>query len=320
MRKRKLGSTGIEVSEIGFGAWAIGGNAVGNSYGPTNDAVSVEAVRAALDLGCTFFDTADVYGHGHSEYILGSALGTRRRDVVVATKVGGDFYGATPRPNFGLGYIRTALEMSLKRLGTNYIDLYQLHNPPVDYLRHGELFELLEALKKEGKIRAAGVSIFDPSEGIVAIGAFTPPLRPGAIQVVYSLFSPYAADKLFPLAAEKRVGIVAREPLANGFLSAKYHDDSTFPEGDIRAGWPPEYVSARAQAARRLGEFAADCGIAPAQLALRWVISRPEVSVAIPGIKTPEQARENLAAAEMGPLDDEVLRGLRLVQKREFGL
>ena len=316
MRKRQLGSTGIFVFEVGFGAWAIGGNAHGNSYGPTDDAVSVEAIRAALDLGCTFFDTADVYGHGHSEHLLGSALGNRRRDVVIATKVGGDFYGSVPRLNFDTDYIRTALERSLARLGSGYVDLYQLHNPPAAYLRDGTLFELLEKLKEEGKIRAAGISIFEPKEGIDAIARFSP----DAIQVVYNVFSPYAADNLFPLATGKGVGIVAREPLANGFLTGKYDDKAEFYEGDIRAAWPREYVAARAAAAGVLAGLAHEHGMTPAQLALRYVLSREEVSVVIPGIKTPEQAEENFFASELGPLNDELLRGIKLIQKRQFGL
>ena len=160
MKTRILGGTNIEVSEVGFGAWAIGGNAHGNSYGPTDDTVSVRAIEEALDLGCTFFDTADVYGHGHSEHLLGATLGKRRKDVVIATKVGNDFYGSRPRLDFSKDYIRTALENSLARLGTSYVDIYQLHNPPHGAIRDGSVFELLNRLKEEGKIRASGISIF----------------------------------------------------------------------------------------------------------------------------------------------------------------
>ncbi len=316
MRKRKLGNTGIEVSEIGFGAWAIGGNQHGNSYGPTDDHVSVAAVKEALELGCTFFDTADVYGHGHSEHLLGSALGARRRDAVVATKVGFDFSGPVPRLRFNPDYIRTALECSLMRLGTGYVDLYQLHNPPPAALRSGEAFEVLDKLKEEGKIRAAGISIFAPEEGMDAIRRFAP----DAVQVVHNAFNPVAADRLFPAAARSGTGIVAREPLANGFLTAKYREDSTFPDGDIRAGWPPEYIALRARAALRIADLASGQGVTAAQLALCYALSRDEVSVVIPGIKTPEQARENLVASEQGALDDETLRGIALLQRRDFGL
>lgn len=313
---RQLGNTGITVSEIGFGAWAIGGNAYGNSYGPTDDTTSIRAVRTALDLGCTFFDTADVYGHGHSEHLLGAALGAQRRDVVVATKVGGDFYGALPRLNFSAGYIRTALEQSLARLATDYIDIYQLHNPPMNVLRDGVLLDLLSSLKKEGKIRAAGISIFEPEEGMAAMRSYDF----GAIQVVFNVFDSRAADKLLPMAKRNGIGIIAREPLGNGFLSGKYREDCRFPEGDIRSGWPREYIEVKVKAARRFAELISGQEMTPAQLALRYALSREEVSVAIPGIKTPEQARENLAASEMGPLSSELLRGIRLLQRRDFGV
>src|SRR5437763_865915 len=138
MKSRILGRTGLKVSEIGFGAWAIGGNAHGNSYGPTDDAESVAAVRRAIELGVNFVDTADVYGWGHSEEILGEALQNRRDDVHIATKVGGDFYHGGVRMNFDPGYIAFALERSLKRLRTDHVDVYQLHNPPAEMIGNPE--------------------------------------------------------------------------------------------------------------------------------------------------------------------------------------
>src|SRR2546425_10031579 len=130
MKYRTLGKTGLKVSEVGFGAWAIGGNDHGNSYGPTDDKVSLEAVERAFELGCNFYDTADVYGHGHSEELLGQALRDHRKEVILATKVGGDFYHDPPRMNFNPDYLEFALAKSCERLQTHYIDLYQLHNPP----------------------------------------------------------------------------------------------------------------------------------------------------------------------------------------------
>src|SRR3989442_13477629 len=152
MQTRTLGRTGLKVSEIGFGAWAIGGNAHGNSYGPTDDAESIAAVQRAIDMGVNFFDTADVYGWGHSEEVLGEALGARRDGVHIATKVGGDFYHGGVRMNFEPGYIAFALERSLKRLRTDHVDVYQLHNPPAEMMGDPETYEMLEALKTEHKI------------------------------------------------------------------------------------------------------------------------------------------------------------------------
>src|SRR6266850_6008807 len=139
MKVRKLGSTGLEVSEIGFGAWAIGGNAHGNSYGPTDDDESLRAIKTALDLGCTFFDTADCYGFGHSEELLGQALKGHRDRVIIATKGGSDFYHTPPRLNFTESHLVFAVEESLRRLNTDTIDLYQLHNPPFSVIEGGRV-------------------------------------------------------------------------------------------------------------------------------------------------------------------------------------
>src|SRR5256712_7670966 len=166
MKTRTLGRTGLTVSEIGFGAWAIGGNAHGNSYGPTDDELSLAAIGRALELGCNFFDTADVYGHGHSEDLLGQALRGHRSEVIIATKVGGDFYHGTPRMNFNSDYLEFALGKSCERLGTDYIDLYQLHNPPIQLIKDGRIFKILDRLKASGKIRHYGISIHDPQEGL----------------------------------------------------------------------------------------------------------------------------------------------------------
>ena len=188
MKYRKLGSTSLEVSEVGFGAWGIGGNQFGNSYGPADDLPnrSVRSRRLLILELATFYDTADVYGHGHSEELLGQALKGRRQKVVLATKGGSDFYHNPPRLNFTPDHLIFAVEQSLKRLGTDYIDLYQLHNPPFSVIESGRIFEPLEKLKTEGKIRYYGISIHDPQEGLLAMKAG----RPAAIQVVYNYLKP----------------------------------------------------------------------------------------------------------------------------------
>src|SRR5258708_14878986 len=224
MKPRKLGSTLLEVSEVGFGAWGIGGNQFGNSYGPADDDESLRAITTAVDLGCTFFDTADVYGHGHSEELLGRALKGRRKEVVLATKGGSDFYHDPPRLNFTESHLIFAVEQSLKRLGTDYIDLYQLHNPPFSVIEGGRVFEPLEKLKAQGKIRYYGISIHDPQEGLLAIKVG----RPSAIQVVYNYLRRDAAEELFPRAIAEGVAIVARSPLANVFCARHDTKDSVF--------------------------------------------------------------------------------------------
>ncbi len=295
MKYRKLGTTNLEVSEVGFGAWAIGGNQFGNSYGPADDQESLRAVTTAVDLGGTFFDTADVYGNGHSEELLGQALKGRRKDVVLATKGGSDFYHNPARLNFTETHLIFAVEESLKRLGTDYIDLFQLHNPPFSVIEGGRVFEPLEKLKAQGKIRYYGISIHDPQEGLLAMKVS----KLSTIQVVFNYLRRDAAEELFPRALAEGVAIIAREPLANGFLTGKYTKDSVFPVGDIRHQWPSKY---QAQLVNQIDGFKKSVGsgaMTLAQAAIRFVLAQPAVSVVIPGCKTVEQAQENFSTSEL---------------------
>jgi aryl-alcohol dehydrogenase-like predicted oxidoreductase len=321
VKARVLGRTGLRVSEIGFGAWAIGGNAVGNSYGPTDDAASLRALRRAYELGCNFFDTADVYGHGHSEELIGAALHDVRQHVVIATKVGGNFYNrdvhplirerlaevvgtayeAIPRDaplpvthdaNFTAGYVRFAVNQSLRRLRTDYVDLLQLHNPPPAAIAAMETYEVLESLKREGLIRSYGVSVHSPEEGLAAIQA----TMPDTVQIVYNLARREPEAAFFPAAAAASIGVIAREPLANGFLAARYTAASTWPKGDIRGRMPRAYVAQLTGLGERVAQLAGKSGVTPAQLALKFVLDQPAVATAIVGMKTVQQVDENLAA------------------------
>src|SRR5215472_6059405 len=311
MKYRGLGKTGLKVSEVGFGAWAIGGNAHGNGYGPTDDKQSIAAIEKALELGCNFFDTADVYGHGHSEEVLGEALADVRPKVILATKVGGNFYnrgvhsllrdriaelmGApfdeipvdAPLPvthdsSFSSDYIRFAVEQSLRRLKTDYVDLLQLHNPALPLIAAMDTYGVLEDLKQEGKIRAYGVSIHPPEEGMAAIEA----TMADTIQVVYNIARREPEDGLLQAARAANVGIIAREPLANGFLAGAYGPDATWPAGDIRARMPRPYVAKMAALGARVRELATQSRLTPAQLALRFVLDNPDVGVVIVGMKS----------------------------------
>ncbi len=315
MRYRTLGRTRLRVSEVGFGAWAIGGNAHGNSYGPTDDATSLEAIRRAADLGCNFFDTADVYGWGHSEELLGQALADRRDDVLLATKVGGDFYHGGVRLNFDPGYIGFALERSLRRLRTDHVDLYQLHNPPAEMMGEPRTYDVLDSLKAEGKIAHYGVSIHEPSEGRLCLESG----KPEVLQIPFSLVRQEWIEELFPEARKAGVGLIAREPLGNGFLAGKIRRDARFPPGDIRSYWPPAMIAARSAAAGRLGALAKD-GRTPAQAALRFVLAFPEVSTTIPGAKSPAQVDEDLGASEAPPLSEGERDEARRLYARDFGL
>jgi aryl-alcohol dehydrogenase-like predicted oxidoreductase len=316
---RVLGRTGLSVHPIGFGGWAIGGNRFGNSYGPTDDAECKRAVRRAHELGCNFFDTADVYGHGHSEELLGEALADIRQQVLLATKVGGNFYNRDVNPllrgriadalghpldqeppdaplpithdtTFTPRYVRFALERSLRRLRTDYVDLLQLHNPPIDLIADPETYRVLEDLKREGKIRFYGVSVHPPDEGLAAIAV----QRPDAIQLVYNLLRREAEAAFLPAAHAADVGVIAREPLANGFLAGGYTRDSVWGQGDIRARMPRPYVAQLAALGARVRELAQQAGATAAQLALKFVLDNAAVSVVIVGMKTVAQVEENL--------------------------
>ncbi len=294
MKYRPLGSTGLQVSEIGFGAWAIGGNQYGNSYGPVEDEESLRAIAQAVDAGCNFFDTADCYGHGHSEELLGQALRGRRRDVILATKGGSDFYHQPPRLNFSEAHLNLAVEQSLKRLKTDFLDLYQLHNPPFSLIEGGRIFEPLEKLKEQGKIRFYGISIHDPQEGLLAMKIG----KPSTLQVTYNVLRRVAAEELFPRAVASGVGIIAREPLANGFLTGKYTKDSVFPVGDIRHQWPSKYQAQIVAQAESFKKTLDQNLTTLAQAAIRFVLSKQAVSVVIPGCKTVQQVEENFRSAQ----------------------
>ena len=306
MRYRRLGRTELQVSEVGFGAWGIGGNAHGHSYGPTDNTESLRAVARAFDLGCTFFDTADVYGHGLSEKLLGQALAKHRSDCVIATKVGCDFYHGPFRKNFDPDYIREALDKSLQRLRTDCVDLYQLHNPPLMMLERGEHYEVLDDLKRQGKIRYYGVSVHDAYEGSMAIHTG----KPDALQVEYNLLRQEPREELFSEAQENDIGLIIRSPLCSGMLSGNYTADSTFDPSDVRAAWPPGYLALQADVANGVRFLAAEQR-SLTQAALRFVLDAPEISVVIPGIKTVAQAEENLAVSGLPELTPEEREAIR---------
>ncbi|MBZ0186085.1 MAG: aldo/keto reductase [Candidatus Obscuribacterales bacterium] len=316
MKYRDFGKTGIKVSEVGFGCWAIGGNEHGISYGPTDDKESLLSIETAIDLGCNFFDTADVYGWGKSETLLGQALKGKRERQVIATKVGSDFYQGYGFQTFSAEYVRFALEKSLQRLKTDFIDVYQLHNPPHELIGRDSTYEILRALKKEGKVRAWGLTVASAEEGLTALDT----TLTDCLQVPFNMFASEAAEALFQRAAVKVCAIIAREPLANGFLSDKNHINATFASGDIRQSWPREFITARVKAAGALAFLALPDKRTLAQAAIQWTLIQPEVSVVIAGVKTPAQAKENFTAADSRALTEEELASIANLQQNSFGL
>lgn len=309
MKYRRLGRTGFRVSEVGFGAWAIGGD----SYGPTQDEVSLDALAAAWEHGVNFFDTADIYGRGHSETLLGGFLKDKRDQAVLATKVGWDFSHGGVRKNFAGEYIRSACEESLKRLGTDRIDLYQLHNPTLEQIVAGEIFQVLDELKASGKIRSYGVSIYVPREAKAVLASG----KADALQLIFNLLDQRQADEIFREAKEKNIGIIAREPLACGLLTGKYTAESRFPKNDHRNRWPAERLAQDLQKLARLQSVLANSRLSLVRAALEFVLGFEEVSTVIPGAKRRSQVLENVLASEDPQLRIEEISMLRGMYERE---
>lgn len=311
MQYRMLGRTGLRVSEIGFGAWAIGGGfeiaGAGIGYGPTDDAVSLRAISRALDLGVNLIDTADAYGAGHSEDLIGRALEGKWDQCFIATKVGNERRDPEPgRKNFNRDYIIGACERSLKRLRKDVIDLYQLHNPPPDIGRGDEVFETLGVLKAHGKIRFFGVSITTPEEGIDYVKRGVA----DCLQVYYNVMTREAERELFPLCVERGIGTLIRAPLKSGILAAKFTTETEFPPTDHRRNWLKGDLLARAvKEANAVRAIVAP--MSPAEASLRFILNQRAVSTIIVGGKTPEQVQRNCVASDgrgLGPDREKAIR------------
>jgi myo-inositol catabolism protein IolS len=307
MRQRHLGWTGLPVSAIGLGCYPIGGNA----WGPIDDEEAVGAIDEALDRGVTFLDTADEYGWGHSEELVGRAIRGKRDRVVLASKVGlwggrepwegGRLWTRTP------ARIRWCLEASLRRLGTDYLDLYQDHLWWPEYV--DVYLETFEALQQEGKIRYFGVSTDD----LAYVQEFNKRGTCGTVQLAYSILNRTAERELLPYCRRQNLGVIVRGPLAQGKLSGRMTAQTTFHAEDERQDWVtleglPRFLDDLARV-ERLRPIARDLGLTMVQLALAYVLAHDGVSVAIPGFKTRQQVRENLGATEK-PLPPSTLKAI----------
>ncbi|MSP38688.1 MAG: aldo/keto reductase [Deltaproteobacteria bacterium] len=294
MKYRLLGKTGLRVSVIGLGTMVHAGH-----FGPMKDDESLGAIDTALDLGVNFIDTSDAYGAGYSETLLGSALKGKRDKVILATKGGNVMTGPNRGKRiFAADYISRVMDESLQRLQTDYIDLYQLHNPTVDVIERGEVWEVLARAKQAGKIRHYGVSINSMEEGVAAVKDG----RAETIQVEYNLLAQEPAEKIFPLAGQANVGIIARVPLRRGILSGKMTvaDEQRFQGEDVRArsfkGEPFKQELAKVEQLRLLVHGGVQT---MAQAALAFCVAHPAVSITIPGARNQAQMRDNAAAAEV---------------------
>jgi aryl-alcohol dehydrogenase-like predicted oxidoreductase len=292
MEYRNLGRTGLKVSAVGLGTMAHAGH-----FGPMDDKESLGAIDTALELGVNFIDTSDAYGAGYSETLLGKALKGRRDKVVLATKGGNTMVGPNRgKRDFSLAYIDRVMEESLKRLQTDYVDLYQLHNPDVSVIEQGEVWELLERRKKEGKIRYYGVSINKKEEGIVAVKGG----RSDTIQVEYNLLAQEPAEKIFPLAQEANVGMIARVPLARGLLTGKMTlaDQKRFQGDDVRArNFAGDRFQQELDKVAQLKFLVRGPVKSLGQAAIAFCLAHPAVSVVIPGARNAQQMKENASGA-----------------------
>jgi len=318
MKYRDLGSSGLSVSEISFGTWAIGG-----SWGSVNDEESLNGLARAIDAGVNFFDTADVYGSGHSEELLAKATRGQEDRIYIATKFCRQGNLGDPG-NYSEQTVRSYCEASLKRLNRERLDLYQIHCPPIEILRDGSVFTVLDKLQEEGKIRCYGVSVETVEEGLLCLQ--NPNVR--ALQVIYNIFRQKPADELFPRAKAQGVGILVRLPLASGLLTGKFSEDTTFAPDDHRnfnrngesfnvgetfAGLPFETGVALSRKLAWIGEGRGNM----ARGAIRWILDNPDITCVIPGFRNAKQVEDNLAALDAKPFSAEEQERLRSFYRSE---
>ncbi|MDQ0297788.1 aryl-alcohol dehydrogenase-like predicted oxidoreductase [Salibacterium salarium] len=311
MRYRQLGSTDLNVSEISFGTWAIGG-----AWGDTNDKEALNGLERAMNEGVNFFDTADVYGDGHSEELLAKATKGKEDKIYVASKFcrAGDIHDST---TYSEASVTTYLENTLQRLGRERLDLYQIHCPPMEILKDGNVFHVLDKLQQQGKIRHYGVSVETVEEGLLCLEH--PNVR--ALQVIFNIFRQKPAEQLLPKAKAQGVGILTRLPLASGLLTGKFTKASSFSEDDHRsfnregekfnvgetfAGLPFEKG---VELSENLNWIADGRGNMT-RAALKWILEHEEVTCVIPGFKSVRQVEDNLQAHQSAGYSKEEMNRL----------
>src|SRR3954454_6911898 len=319
MRTRRWGQTGREVSEIGFGAWQVGGD-----WGQVDDDSAIRTLHAAVDAGVSFFDTADVYGDGRSERLIGRLRRERPGEgLVIATKMGRRAEQTVE--NYSPENLRAWNDRSRENLGMDTLDLVQLHCPPTDLYYHPEVFEDLDRMVSEGRIAAYGVSVERVEEALKAIEY----PNVASVQIIFNPFRQRPAGVFFEQAAKRAVGVIVRVPLASGLLSGKYTRETTFGSDDHRnynrsgaafdvgetfAGVPFEVGLDAVEELRPL--VSGDATLA--QFALRWILMFDAVTTVIPGARSPEQAGANAASAALEPLDAATMDAVRSVYENRI--
>ncbi len=320
MQYRALGRTGWNASEMGFGAWAIGGDA----WGTTDDKEAIAALHKAIELGVNFIDTADVYGNGHSEQLIAQVRKSHSERLFIATKA-----GRRLNPHIAAGYNRKNLtefvERSLQNLQMEALDLLQLHCPPSEVYDNPEVFAILDDLVQQGKLRNYGVSVEKVEEALKAIRY--PNLQ--SVQIIFNMFRFKPAEEFFKAARERQVGVIVRVPLASGMLTGKFKRDTqfdakdhrnynrhgeSFDQGETFSGVDYESGLDAVEELRAL----VPAGVSMAQFALRWILMFPEVTTVIAGSKNPQQAEDNTHAAELPPLSEETMRRVQEIYDKSI--
>jgi aryl-alcohol dehydrogenase-like predicted oxidoreductase len=323
MRYRNLGDTSIQVSEVGFGVWTVSTG----WWGEVDDERSVRLLRRAFERGINYFDTADTYGSGLGETLLADAFGGMRDEVVISTKIGYDFYNHTARrgqqerpQDWSEDFIRFALEQSLKRLDTDYIDFLQLHNAKMDAVENDRLFELLEEFKREGKIHAYGVAL-GPKIGWLEEGVRAMRERNLAgVQMIYNLLEQDPGRALIEAARETGTSLIVRVPHSSGMLEGKYTQETTFAKSDHRRHRPREWLLDGLKKVEQLGFLMESGERTLGQAALKFVLASPEIVSTLPNIYDEEQLEEFAAAPDAPDLSEEELSRIAELYENNFGL
>jgi aryl-alcohol dehydrogenase-like predicted oxidoreductase len=323
MKYRNLAGTDIEVSEVGFGVWTVSTG----WWGEVDDERSVRLLRRAFEKGINYFDTADTYGSGLGETLLADAFGGIREEVVISTKIGYDFYNHTQRrgqqerpQDWSENFIRFALEQSLKRLGTDYIDFLQLHNTKMDAIENEALFELMEEFKEKGKIRSYGVAL-GPKIGWLEEGVKAMRERDLAgVQMIYNLLEQDPGRALIEAARETDTSLIVRVPHSSGMLEGKYTEETTFAKNDHRRHRPKEWLLGGLKKVEQLGFLTGSGERTLSQAALKFVLATPEIISTLPNIYDDEQLDEFAAAPDTPDLTDDELARVAELYEDNFGL
>ncbi len=323
MKYRRLGGTDIEVSEVGFGVWTVSTG----WWGEVDEERSVRIMRQAHERGINYFDTADTYGSGKGETLLADAFGHMRDEVVISTKIGYDFYNHTARrgqqerpQDWSEEFIRFALEQSLERLGTDYIDFLQLHNTKMDAIENDELFALMEEFKAEGKIRSYGVAL-GPKIGWLDEGVKAMRERSvEGVQMIHNMLEQDPGREFIEVARETDTSLIVRVPHSSGMLEGKYDENTTFDKNDHRRHRPKEWLTEGIKKVEKLSFLTESGERTLGQAALKFVLAAPEVVSVLPNIYNEEQIEEFAAAPDTPNFTEEELARVAELYQNNFGL